>query len=84
HYDHMCDSPLFFKTTTLTVGPGFKKTILPGYPTTPDSSILKSAYRDQELIEIPFGQSPKLTLSQFRVSDCFSDSGFCLHSIYLY
>ncbi|KAH7333948.1 hypothetical protein B0J17DRAFT_696371 [Rhizoctonia solani] len=78
HWDHTGDPSLFPPTTTLTVGPGFKTAMLPGYPTNPNSPILESAYKDRELIEISFDQSPELRIGQLRALDYFGDGSFYL------
>ncbi|KAG8710777.1 hypothetical protein FRC11_004142 [Ceratobasidium sp. 423] len=78
HWDHTGDPSLFPPTTSLTVGPGFKTAMLPGYPTNPDSPILESAYKDRELVEIAFDQSPELHIGQFRALDYFGDGSFYL------
>ncbi|CAE6413632.1 unnamed protein product [Rhizoctonia solani] len=78
HWDHTGDPSLFPSTTTLTVGPGFKATMLPGYPTDPNSSILESAYKDRELVEISFEKSPEFRIGQFRAFDYFGDGSFYL------
>lgn len=78
HWDHTGDPSLFPLTTSLTVGPGFKKAKTPGYPTNPNSSILESAYKDRELVEISFNQVPELGLGQFRAFDYFGDGSFYL------
>ncbi|KAH7333947.1 beta-lactamase-like protein [Rhizoctonia solani] len=78
HWDHTGDPSLFPPTTTLTVGPGFKTAMLPGYPTNPDSPILESAYKDRELIEISFDQSPELRIGQLRALDYFGDGSLYL------
>ncbi|CAE6447456.1 unnamed protein product [Rhizoctonia solani] len=78
HWDHTGDPSLFPSTTTLTVGPGFKAEMIPGYPTNPNSPILESAYKDRELVEISFDQSPELCIGQFRALDYFGDGSFYL------
>jgi glyoxylase-like metal-dependent hydrolase (beta-lactamase superfamily II) len=44
HWDHIGDPSTFPPTTDLIVGPGFKKAMLPGAPSNPDSPILESDY----------------------------------------
>ncbi|KAJ1303906.1 hypothetical protein OPQ81_008318 [Rhizoctonia solani] len=78
HWDHTGDPSLFPSTTSLTVGPGFKSAMLPGYPTNPNSSILESAYKDRELIEISFDQSPEFRIGRFRALDYFGEGSFYL------
>ncbi|KAJ1303845.1 hypothetical protein OPQ81_008265 [Rhizoctonia solani] len=78
HWDHTGDPSLFPETTSLTVGPGFKAAMLPGYPTNPDSPILESAYKGRELVEISFNQSPELSIGKFRALDYFGNGSFYL------
>ncbi|CAE6477038.1 hypothetical protein ACGC1H_003271 [Rhizoctonia solani] len=78
HWDHTGDPFLFPSTTSLTVGPGFKANMLPGYPANPDSPILESAYKDRELVEVSFDQHPELRIGQFRALDYFGDGSFYL------
>ncbi|CAE6438746.1 unnamed protein product [Rhizoctonia solani] len=78
HWDHTGDPSIFPTTTSLTVGPGFKAAMLPGYPTNPNSPILESAYKGRELIEVAFDQSPELRIGQFRAFDYFGDGSFYL------
>ncbi|CAE6473634.1 unnamed protein product [Rhizoctonia solani] len=78
HWDHTGDPSLFPISTSLTVGPGFKAAMLPGYPTNPDSFIAESAYKDRELVEISFDQSPALHIGRFRALDYFGDGSFYL------
>ncbi|CAE7160899.1 unnamed protein product [Rhizoctonia solani] len=77
HWDHTGDPDLFPNTTSLTVGPGFKSAMLPGYPTNPESPILESAYKDRQLIEISFDNSPE-HIGGFRALDYFGDGSFYL------
>ncbi|KEP51858.1 N-acyl homoserine lactonase AttM [Rhizoctonia solani 123E] len=78
HWDHTGDPSLFPSTTSLTVGPGFKANMLPGYPADPNSPILESAYKDRELVEVSFDQHPELRIGQFRALDYFGDGSFYL------
>ncbi|CUA69621.1 hypothetical protein RSOLAG22IIIB_03993 [Rhizoctonia solani] len=77
HWDHTGDPNLFPQTTSLTVGPGFKSAMLPGYPANPESPILESAYSDRQLVEISFDSAPKL-IGGFRAFDYFGDGSFYL------
>ncbi|KDN46248.1 hypothetical protein RSAG8_04475, partial [Rhizoctonia solani AG-8 WAC10335] len=78
HWDHTGNPSLFPSTTSLTVGPGFKANMLPGYPTNPDSPILESAYKDRQLVEVSFDQTPELRIGRFRALDYFGDGSFYL------
>lgn len=78
HWDHTGDPSLFPPSTSLTVGPGFKAAMLPGYPTDPNSFIAESAFKGRELVEISFDQSPTLYVGRFRALDYFGDGSFYL------
>ncbi|KAG8779168.1 hypothetical protein FRC12_024602 [Ceratobasidium sp. 428] len=78
HWDHTGDPSLFPSTTSLTVGPGFKKALTPGYPTNPNAPILESAYKGRELVEISFDDKAELLLGRFRAVDYFGDGSFYL------
>ncbi|KAF8711694.1 Metallo-beta-lactamase superfamily, partial [Rhizoctonia solani] len=78
HWDHTGDPHLFPSTTSLTVGPGFKSEMLPGYPTNPKSPFLESAYKDRELVEISFNDERVLDIGGFRALDYFGDGSFYL------
>jgi glyoxylase-like metal-dependent hydrolase (beta-lactamase superfamily II) len=52
--------------------------MLPGYPTNPSSPILESAYKDRDLVEILFDQTPELRIGRFRAFDYFGDGSFYL------
>jgi glyoxylase-like metal-dependent hydrolase (beta-lactamase superfamily II) len=77
HWDHTGDPHFFPSTTSLTVGPGFKLSMLPGYPTNPKSTFLESAYKDRELVEISFTET-KLEIGGLRAFDYFGDGSFYL------
>ncbi|KAK6073158.1 metallo-beta-lactamase superfamily protein [Seiridium cupressi] len=79
HVDHVGNPSLFPYTTDLIVGPGFKETILPGYPKNPKSQVLESDYEGRNLREINFDdESQGLTIGGFRAVDFFNDGSFYL------
>ena len=78
HWDHTGDTSTFPPSTSLTVGPGFKNAMTPGYPTNPNALVLESAYKDRDLVEISFDQTPDLKLGRFRAFDYFGDGSFYL------
>lgn len=88
HWDHTGDPSTFPATTALIVGPGFKKTYIPGYPQTKDSPILESDYTGRNLIEIAFtspsssssnnNNKEPLQLGRFPAHDYFGDGSFYL------
>lgn len=45
HWDHTGDPNRFPSSTTLIVGPGFKKNLIPAFPTNPASGISEDAWR---------------------------------------
>ncbi|KAJ3526681.1 hypothetical protein NM208_g11073 [Fusarium decemcellulare] len=79
HLDHTGNPTGFPPTTNLVVGPGFKETLLPGYPTNPDGLILESDYEGRELRELDFEkESHGLRIGEFRAIDFFGDGSFYL------
>ncbi|KAL2789223.1 beta-lactamase-like protein [Aspergillus keveii] len=77
HYDHTGDPSTFDSSTALIVGPGFKDTFLPGYPSNEGSPILESDYAGRELRELEF-TIDKLRIGQFDAIDYFGDGSFYL------
>jgi glyoxylase-like metal-dependent hydrolase (beta-lactamase superfamily II) len=84
HFEHVGNPNTFPPTTALIVGPGFK-TMLPGYPTNPDSTILESDLANRQLIELDFDTGScgndtykTLTIGQFRALEYFGDGSFYL------
>jgi glyoxylase-like metal-dependent hydrolase (beta-lactamase superfamily II) len=71
HFDHTGDPSEFEKSTALIVGPGFKKNVLPGYPTNPHSSVSESDYEGRELIELQMGSD--LKIGEMEAVDYFGD-----------
>ncbi|KAF7928488.1 uncharacterized protein EAE98_005544 [Botrytis deweyae] len=76
HWDHIGDPSTFDKSTALVVGPGFKKSFTPGYPSDNSSPILESDYADRELREIAFNSG--LKIGRFEAFDYFGDGSFYL------
>ncbi|KAL2133217.1 hypothetical protein VTI74DRAFT_2726 [Chaetomium olivicolor] len=84
HFDHSGNPAMFPPSASLIVGPGYKS-MLPGYPTNPDSPILESDHANRELIELDFetGKSGShaytaLAIGRFRALDYFGDGSFYL------
>ncbi|TGO48408.1 hypothetical protein BCON_0241g00130 [Botryotinia convoluta] len=71
HWDHIGDPSTFDKSTALVVGPGFKESFTPGYPSDNSSPILESDYADRELREIAFNSG--LKIGRFEAFDYFGD-----------
>lgn len=44
HWDHIGNAALFPKSTEIIVGPGFKRTFMPGYPAKSDSPVLETDF----------------------------------------
>lgn len=76
HWDHIGDPSTFPSCVDLVVGPGFKESMLPGYPANPDSFIRESDYADRTLREIAF--ETDLRIGQFPAYDYFGDGSFYL------
>ncbi|KAH6843487.1 beta-lactamase-like protein [Chaetomium sp. MPI-CAGE-AT-0009] len=84
HFDHAGNPNTFPPSTSLIVGPGFKS-MLPGYPTNPDSAILESDLANRQLIELDFDSGTSgthtfkpVTIGRFRALDYFGDGSFYL------
>ncbi|EGO53905.1 hypothetical protein NEUTE1DRAFT_103417 [Neurospora tetrasperma FGSC 2508] len=85
HFDHIGDITTIGPQAALIVGPGFKKGLMPGYPTNPDSPILEADYKDRELIEVDFTSAAsdgknwkRLQIGRFPAVDYFGDGSFYL------
>ncbi len=78
HWDHTGDPSTFPASTALIVGPGFRETYIPSYPTNPDSPIKESDYAGRELREIEFSYPGALTIGRFPACDFFGDGSFFL------
>lgn len=76
--DHVGNPAGFPSTTDLIVGPGFKETILPGYPKNPKAQILESDYEGRNLRQLNFDVESDLTIGGFRAVDYFKDGSFYL------
>ena len=75
HFDHIGDPSKFPASTSLVVGPGFKKKFLPGAPEDPEG-IHSSAWEGRELVEVAFDQN--LKIGRFDAIDYFGDGSFYL------
>ncbi|KAK4446883.1 hypothetical protein QBC34DRAFT_143862 [Podospora aff. communis PSN243] len=81
HFDHTGDPSPFPSTTAVLVGPGFKDTFLPAYPTNPTSCLPEPTLSGRELIELDFSDDNRwkiLTVGPFRAIDYFEDGSFYL------
>lgn len=80
HFDHTGNPQKFPSKTSLIVGPGFKKGILPGYPADQKSAIPSNMWEDRELIEIEMKDAKRgnIKIGNFDAFDYFGDSSFYL------
>ncbi|KAK3303851.1 beta-lactamase-like protein [Chaetomium strumarium] len=85
HFDHTGDPSKFPPSTSLIVGPGFTKAMLPGYPINQNSPILESDLANRALIELDFspednnsGPFRAHTIGRFQALDYFGDGSFYL------
>ncbi|PWN32724.1 uncharacterized protein FA14DRAFT_162032 [Meira miltonrushii] len=80
HFDHTGNPQKFPKHTSLVVGPGFKKGILPGYPADAESPIPSEMWEDRELIEIDMKDAKRgnIKIGDFDGFDYFGDQSFYL------
>ncbi|KAF1982401.1 Metallo-hydrolase/oxidoreductase [Aulographum hederae CBS 113979] len=79
HVDHVGKPAGFPSTTALIVGPGFKSTMLPGYPENPDAEMLESDFEGRDLRQLDFdSESHGLEIGSFRAIDYFEDGSFFL------
>lgn len=77
HFDHVGDATRFPKACNIVVGPGFKDTLLPGYPTNPDSLINEDAFEGRALKELSFEKS------HLRIAGLSAIDYFCDGSLYI-
>ncbi|EFX03459.1 metallo-beta-lactamase superfamily protein [Grosmannia clavigera kw1407] len=76
HFDHTGNMKTFPPSVNLIVGSGFKKGLLPGYPTNKNSHVLEADWEVRDLIELDFNTD--LKLGKFKTIDYFSDGSFYL------
>lgn len=77
HFDHVGDATRFPTTARLIVGPGFKSTVLPGFPADRDSMICGNAFEHRDIYEATFTQSD-LSIASLPAVDWFDDGSFYL------
>ena len=84
HFDHTGDITTFPVSTKLVVGPGFRRTFLPPYPTNPESRLDETFLKGRELVEIDFEPAHAgcrcLDIGGFDAFDYFADGSFYLLS----
>jgi glyoxylase-like metal-dependent hydrolase (beta-lactamase superfamily II) len=76
HWDHHGAPEKYASNTEIVVGPGFKETFMPGYPTNPDAIFLDANFATRSVREIAF--SGAFTIGNFRAHDYFGDGSFYL------
>lgn len=80
HWDHTGDLTLFPQSTDLYVGPGFKESFMPGYPTNTYCPILDADYVGRTIHEPSFDTNNKI--GAFPSFDLFGDGSFYLYVTY--
>ncbi|RVX73584.1 hypothetical protein B0A52_02472 [Exophiala mesophila] len=78
HFDHTGDVTTFPSSTTLIAGAGVKESLLPGYPTNPESPLSESDFVGREYKEIDFLKERTVKLGNFQGIDFFKDGSFFL------
>lgn len=79
HFDHTGDPRTFPSSTDLIVGPGFKSSIVPAFPTVPDSPVDERAWQGRTLREIDVAMEGKgLKIGKFMAFDFYGDGSFFL------
>jgi glyoxylase-like metal-dependent hydrolase (beta-lactamase superfamily II) len=83
HWDHVGDITLFPASTTLVVGPGYKNTYLPGWPTNPEAAATTTdLYEGREVIELDFSSNHPnaFKIGSYPAYDWFGDASFYILS----
>lgn len=77
HWDHVGNIQRFPKSTDVVVGPGFKETFLPGYPTKEDGIFHDADFEGRNIHEVHFDEGAgALRIGRFRAFDYFGDGSF--------
>ena len=76
HWDHTGDPSNFPHSTSIIVGPGFKKEFLPPYPDREDSVVDKRTIENREMIELDFDKAPAQRIGPYKAIDYFGDESF--------
>jgi len=63
----------------MVVGPRFRETFLPGYPTKEDSPFHEADFEGRHIVELPF--SDDIRIGQFQAHDYFGDGSFYILSV---
>ena len=76
HWDHCGDTSQFPTSTEIVVGPGFKKNLMPGWPTNAKAMMLDSDTANHEVREVIF--DGQLKIGGFPAHDFFGDGSLYL------
>ena len=79
HFDHCGDLTTLPNSCDLLVGPGFKDEFLPGYPTKETSPFWEAAFKDRNVIELPFSDNFKI--GKFQAHDYFGDGSLYILNV---
>jgi len=78
HPDHAGSPQTLPQSVNLVVGPGFKDSFLPGYPSNPNSVFHEADFEGREIIEIHF--TDEFTIGSMQAFDYFGDGSlYILH-----
>ncbi|KAJ4376042.1 hypothetical protein N0V83_001323 [Neocucurbitaria cava] len=77
HWDHHGAPEEYPPHVDVVVGPGFKATFMPGYPTNPDAIFLDANFAGRSIREIAFSDE-SFKIGNFRAHDYFGDGSFYL------
>ncbi|KAM5366855.1 hypothetical protein ACJZ2D_010307 [Fusarium nematophilum] len=78
HWDHIGNIQKFPTSTDIVVGPGFRSTFLPSYPTNPNSPFYDDDFKGRHLNEISFDSPQSLRIGNFPAFNYFGDHSFYL------
>lgn len=79
HWDHVGAAAHLPKSVRLVVGPGFRETFLPGYPTKEDSEFHEADFEGREVVEVSFSDDFKI--GGFQMYDYFGDGSFYILNV---
>lgn len=71
HFDHVGELSTLPKDVEIVVGPGFKKAMMPGYPTNAESTFHEQELTGRNIFEVPFDSNTKL--GKFESYDLLGD-----------
>jgi len=79
HFDHCGDPSALPKSVKLVVGPKFRETFLPGYPSRQDSPFHEADFTGRDVVEVPFSDDFKI--GQFQAYDYFGDGSLFILNV---